>query len=204
MVEARSNNSLSEFEDAKDKYNLHVKEDLVNIPQKRRRMILSIPVIWCMPSRWTFQIKPIKELLIRYNVGIGWADPFAGKYSPAQITNDLNPEMDTTYHLEAEDFTYKLTPYWNFLFDPPYSLSRVAACYKSFGIKGWTKDNPTGGFNKVKDRITELTTKNNIVISFGWNTIGLGKKRGFEKIDGLCLEHGGNRNNTLVIVERKL
>jgi len=25
-----------------------------------------------------------------------------------------------------------------------------------------------------------------------------------EKIDGLVIEHGGNRNNTLVIIERKL
>ena len=49
---------------------------------------------WAMPNKWTFKIKPIAELLKRY-VGSGdnWIDPFAGMNSPAEITNDLNPEF---------------------------------------------------------------------------------------------------------------
>jgi hypothetical protein len=33
-----------------------------------------------------------------------WCDPFAGRNSPAQITNDLDPKINTTYHLEALEF----------------------------------------------------------------------------------------------------
>ena len=48
-----------------------------------------------MPSAWTFIIKPISDLLKEeVNNGL-WCDPFAGKNSPAQIKNDINPEMDT-------------------------------------------------------------------------------------------------------------
>ncbi len=54
---------------------------------------------WAMPNKWTFQIKPIAELLTRYvGDGKGWIDPFAGMYSPAEITNDLNPEMKALFH----------------------------------------------------------------------------------------------------------
>ena len=35
---------------------------------------------WSMPSRWTFTIPPIAELLARYvGDGKGWIDPFAGE-----------------------------------------------------------------------------------------------------------------------------
>lgn len=161
-----------------------------------------------MPNKWTFLIKPVRELLDKYQVGNEWCDPFAGFYSPAEIQNDLNPESPAQYHLDAIDFVQlpeiKNRTWKGWLFDPPYSLTQVGRAYQDFGIKGWNKKNPTGAYPQVKDVIGQTTEINGIVISFGWNTVGMGKKRGFEKIDGLCLEHGGNRNNTLVIVERKI
>lgn len=57
------------------------------------------------PSAWTFTIKPIKALIDRYvGDGKGWVDPFAGKNSPAEWTNDHNPDMPTKFHFDAEDF----------------------------------------------------------------------------------------------------
>ena len=61
-----------------------------------------------MPNKWTFKIKPIAQLLKKYNVGKGWVDPFAGKYSPAEITNDLNPKMNAKYNLHAFEFVNQL------------------------------------------------------------------------------------------------
>lgn len=34
-------------------------------------------------------MKPVKALLDEYEVGQGWADPFAGENSPASLTNDI-------------------------------------------------------------------------------------------------------------------
>ncbi len=41
-------------------------------------------------------------------------------------------------------------------------------------------------------------------ISFGWNSSGFGKKRGFEIIEILLVAHGGRHNDTIVTVERKV
>lgn len=59
---------------------------------------------WSMPNKWTFRIKPIKELLQQEMTDGLWIDPYAGESSPATITNDLNPERPTDYHLQAIDF----------------------------------------------------------------------------------------------------
>ena len=42
------------------------------------------------------------------------------------------------------------------------------------------------------------------VISFGWNTAGIGKTRGFEIKRTLIVPHGGSKNDTLCTVEIKL
>jgi hypothetical protein len=65
---------------------------------------MKIDRIWAMPNRWTFTIKPIRELLEEEVVDGIWCDPFAGKNSPAQVTNDLRPDMPTTHHLPAIEF----------------------------------------------------------------------------------------------------
>jgi hypothetical protein len=73
-----------------------------------------------MPSKWTFDIYPIADLLKRYNVGIGWADPFSGKNLVAEHNNNLaESEIDAYFFLQ------KLSvPLIGVLFDPPYSLEQ--------------------------------------------------------------------------------
>jgi hypothetical protein len=39
---------------------------------------------------------------------------------------------------------------------------------------------------------------------FGWNSSGIGIKRGFELIEVLLVCHGGSHNDTIVTVERKI
>ena len=169
-------------------------------------MKILISRVWAMPNKWTFQIKPIKELLDEL-VGDGelWIDPFAGMYSPAKFTNDLNPNSNAQYHLEAVDFLNQLNgKFVGCLFDPPYSLTQVSKSYNDMGLKFKGKENPTGGFPKAKDRISELIQVGGMVISFGWNTIGMGKKRGFEIEEIMIVSHGGNRNDTLITIENKV
>jgi len=162
--------------------------------------------VWAMPSRWTFDIKPIRELLGRYSVGGGWIDPFCGKSEIAQWRNDLNPKNDSAnHHLEAIDFiNLQDWPIVGAIFDPPYSLTQVSKSYNEIGLSFKGKENPTGGFPQVKDRIAALLPTDGICISFGWNTIGLGKGRGMEIVEIMDVCHGGNRNDTLVTVEKKL
>lgn len=88
--------------------------------------------IWAMPNKWTFAIKPVDRLL-REEMGKGvWVDPFAGVKSPATITNDLNPERPTNYHMDALAFlkTFADNSVDGVLYDPPYSQRRVPRMYE--------------------------------------------------------------------------
>ena len=159
---------------------------------------------WAMPSRHTFTIKPIAELLAKYvNGGNGWVDPFAGENSPAEITNDMNPDKPAKYHLHAKEFAAQLSgKYYGCLFDPPYSLRQVKECYDKIGVKLFQEDTQRFPQN-VKELIAPKIESNGIIISFGWNSQGFGKKLGFEIIEILLVAHGRSHNDTIVTVERK-
>jgi len=161
--------------------------------------------VWAMPSRHTFTIKPIAKLLSKYvGSGEGWVDPFAGENSPAQITNDLNPDKPATFHLHAKEFAGQLRgKYKGVLFDPPYSLRQVKECYDKIGVKLFQEDTQHFPQN-VKQLLTPKIEDNGIVITFGWNSQGFGKNLGLELIEVLMVPHGRGHNDTIVTVERKL
>jgi len=158
-------------------------------------------------SHETFTIKPIAKLLDKYVLdGVGWADPFAGWNSKAQYTNDHNPQRKTTYHLEAEEFC-KLNELSNLkgvLFDPPYSYRQVSEHYKLVGMKATQKDTSYNFYNRVMEAIYKKIIQNGYAISFGWNSNGFGKQRGFKIIEILIVAHGMHHNDTIVTVEQKL
>ncbi len=161
--------------------------------------------VWAMPNKWTFKIDPIARLIHRYvGDGIGWIDPFAGENSPAEITNDLNPERPAKYHLHAKDFAEQLNgEYEGCLFDPPYSLRQTKECYDGIGY-GMTLEDTQKFPNNVKDIISNKIKQNGIVICFGWNSGGFGKNLGFEIIEILLVAHGGHHHDTIVTVEKKI
>lgn len=166
---------------------------------------IKISRVWAMPSKHTFTIKPIKELLNRYDVGKGWIDPFAGYNSPAEFTNDLNPSAPTTHHTEAIKFAKSFGDNkYQALFDPPYSLRQIMECYEGFGMMPDKKWATTRFYTDVKNELARIIKQDGLCISFGWNTIGLGKKRSFEIIEVLVVSHGRLHNDTLVTVEKKI
>lgn len=92
--------------------------------------------IWGFPSKNTFSIKPI-SLLLTEEVSEGlWIDPFANSSKVATITNDLNTEYDTDYHMDALDFLrlFSDNEVDGVLYDPPYSNRQVSEVYKGVGL----------------------------------------------------------------------
>ena len=161
--------------------------------------------VWAMPSKHTFTIKPIAELLKRYNVGKNWVDPFAGEYSQAEITNDLNPNKPTMYHLDAKAFLEtSIGGYDGGLYDPPYSLRQIMECYEGFGATVDKKWATTKFYTDTKTLLAEKIKQGGMAISFGWNSIGLGKKRGFDIVEILLVSHGRLHNDTIVTVEKRI
>ena len=158
-----------------------------------------------MPSRHTFQIKPIAKLISKYcGNGVNWIDPFAGENSPAEITNDLNPVKPTKYHMHAKDFAHQLTgTYKGVLFDPPYSLRQVKECYDEIGVKLFQEDTQRFPQN-VKELIADKIEGGGYAITFGWNSQGFGKNLGFQILEIMLVAHGRGHNDTIVVVEKRL
>jgi len=159
-----------------------------------------------MPSKWTFTIKPIAELLARY-VGTNWVDPFCGENSPATFRNDLDTDNTKAQtHYDALDFlkTLQGESYPGVILDPPYSLRQVSEHYKKAGIKvtGWHTS--AGNTSSVKNEAARIVAPGGLAICCGWNSMGLGINRGFNMIETLLVPHGGSKNDTIVTVERKI
>lgn len=168
------------------------------------KMVEQIERKWAMPNKWTFLIKPIAELLKEEMIGGVWIDPFAGEHSPADITNDLNPERPTSYHMDAIDFlrTFADGSVDGVLYDPPYSQRQVKECYD--GVQGGLKwDGRMTFWSKTKEEVARIVKPGGKVICFGWNSMGIGKNRGFEMTRVLLVPHGGSRNDTICTVEVK-
>lgn len=163
--------------------------------------------VWAMPNKWTFTIKPIAELLKKYvsDNGLNWVDPFAGQNSPAQYTNDLNPENKAMYNLHAEEFLklFQANSMNGVLFDPPYSTRQIKEVYNSIGIDKLSKTESQTCFAYLKPIIADIVKPGGLVISFGWSSTGMGMKLGFEIKEILLVPHGGSHNDTIVTVEIK-
>ncbi len=164
---------------------------------------MKIDKVWAMPNRWTFTIKPIRELLKEELTTGDWADPFAGENSPARFTNDINPERPTTDHLDALVFLegFKDSCLDGVLYDPPYSFTQAKTAYEGFGTNRFITR--MDYWANCKKEIARILKPNGKVICFGWNSNGLGKGKGFEMTRTLIVNHGGSKNDTLVTVEIK-
>lgn len=162
--------------------------------------------VFARANAWTFQIKPIKNLLIKYvGNGKGWVDPFSGKSELAQHANDLNPNTPADVHMLATDFVHSLEgEYEGVLFDPPYSYRQISEHYKKAGLPVTRLDTSYRFYGSVMNGIAPKIKQGGLAISFGWNSNGFGKKRGFKIIDGLIVAHGLHHNDTIVTVEEKL
>lgn len=164
--------------------------------------------VWAMPNGKTFTIKPIKEFVeTEVNKGGVIVDPFANGCKYGTITNDLNPEFNTDYHLDALEFLKSIQNESAdlVLYDPPYSITQASTLYKEYGKDKLEVNVANMKYWKLcKDNIARILKPHGRVICCGRNTNGLGKNRGFEMTAILDVVHGGSKNDTLVTLEYKL
>jgi len=166
---------------------------------------MRIERIWSMPSRWTFTVKPIAELIDEEMRGLSpLIDPLAGKHSPAHVKNDLNPTFKTEFHMDALEFLLA-QPTGHFaggFYDPPYSFRQASECYKKFGREHLTATVTNMKYwSDVKDQLARVICPGGKVICCGWDSGGLGIDRRFEMTRLLLVPHGAGINDTLVTVE---
>ena len=127
---------------------------------------------------------------------------FAGKTKLIGINEirvDLNKEMPADYHMDAYDFVIMARQegwkYDTVLLDPPYNLRKSREKY--LGIY-------TSILRKIKTELPSIINIGGYVISYGYDTTGMGKQRGFELIHICIVNHSGDHNDTLCTIERKI
>lgn len=166
--------------------------------------------VWAMPNSDTFDIEPIHNFVWKYlhqsKVSV---DPFARNKKWATHTNDLNPQTEAEYHLEAADFFLELDRKGVkadlIILDPPYSPRQTKECYESFGMKMQTSD-AWGGqkWRTWRNAMLPILTNDAVVLSFGWSSTGMGSKRGFVIEEIMLVCHGSDHNDTICIAEKRM
>lgn len=162
---------------------------------------------FAIANKNTFDIQHIHNFIIKYNsLDIISVDPFANTNRIANITNDLDPDMNTDYNMDAYDFlkTLQDNSVDLMLFDPPYSARQVSECYKRLDKTVNMETTQSSFWSKLKSEIGRVVKPQGWCLSFGWNSNGIGKKRNFEIKEILIVAHGGAHYDTICVAEQKL
>lgn len=168
---------------------------------------MNIERVWAMPSSGTFECKPIGELVLGYMKKASISvDPFSRNCLWATYTNDINPNTLAAYHMDALDFLGMVFERGIMadlaIFDPPYSLRQMKEVYAGCGRKITGRESQRF-YGDMRDAIDKIVVPGGIVISCGWNSIGMGRGRGYEIQEILMVCHGRAHNDTIVTVDKK-
>lgn len=171
---------------------------------------------WAMPSSKTFTIAPIHSFIVKQlqNVEGLILDPFANNCSIKEslpsctsfISNDLDESYPTDYHMDATEFLQMFADNSvdAILYDPPYSPRQVSESYKRLDMSVNMSTTQSSYWSKQKKEIARILKTGGKVITFGWNSGGIGKTNGFKIDEILLVAHGGWHNDTICTAETKV
>jgi len=116
-----------------------------------------------------------------------------------EISNDLNTELGTTYHMDALDCIRMLAKQGKkvkrVLLDPPYSYRKSMEHYKG---------NLNSRFKQILDVIPDVLEQDGWVITFGYHSSVMSGKRGFRIREVCIISHGGAQHDTIATVEERI
>jgi len=138
----------------------------------------------------TFQIPPIFNLIKEeFDFGlVDVLDPF-----PYQSKQDC---FDFLKNIPDNSFDFGVL-------DPPYTKRQVSEHYKKNGGLCSSWQTSSGWTAKVKREMSRKIRSGGKVISFGYNSAGMGKINGFEITRILIVNHGGDHYDTICTVSKK-
>ena len=159
--------------------------------------ILKFEYILQPPKKWMFEQPKLKVFIEKWCEG-KVLNLFAGKtkLNVDEFRVDSNNEFKPDFLGDALKFlkTTKMK-FDTVILDPPYSLRKSYEKYRGHYIGStWTQ---------VRRAVPRVCNKGAIVISLGYNSQGMSRTLGFQKI-AICLVcHNGDHNDTVVTVEKK-
>jgi hypothetical protein len=150
------------------------------------------------PKRYTFEQPKLRRWVEGHVEGEA-LNLFAGRtrLDVNEYRVDIDPEMPADWHGDAAEFLegFEVLPFQTVIFDPPYNIRKAREKYGDRWI---------GKGTKLKNLIATKLPIGGVFISLGYDSVGMSKSRGFVK-EALCVVcHGGDHNDTLCLVERKV
>jgi hypothetical protein len=147
------------------------------------------------PKRWTFEQPKLKLFIEKWCKG-KVLNLFAGKtrLNVDEFRVDSSEEFRPDQCIDALEFLNTTNlKFDTIVLDPPYSLRKSYEKYKGHYIGStWTQ---------IRRAVPRVCNEGARVISLGYNSQGMSRTLGFEKI-AICLVcHNGDHNDTVVTVE---
>jgi len=153
--------------------------------------------------RFTFRNKRVREWVENHIQPPMVLNLFAGKYSLnlpegcREIRNDLNPKMENLdYNMDALEFVEQWDgPKFNtVILDPPYALRKSMTKYNGF---------ISSPFNMIKNKLLDIIEPNAVILTAGYHSNSMGKRRGFKQEHILLMSHGGAIHDTIITLEKR-
>jgi hypothetical protein len=152
------------------------------------------------PKKYTFEMPLLKKWVEQQCRG-KVLNLFAGKVTLCvdEVRNDVDLATPAEYHLPADEFCKmaitKGMKFDTIILDPPYNLRKAVEAYNGRYFHSFTP---------IRRMCAELLNQNGRIITLGYDTTGLGKKRGFKKVAVCIVNHKGDHDDTLCLVEQKI
>ena len=151
------------------------------------------------PKKYTFQ-QPKLKIWVEKQCKGKTLNLFAGmtklNINEVRVDNDENAIAD--YYMDALefiDFAEKRKMKFNtVILDPPYTFRKSKEKYNGGYV---------GSFPKLRNMLLSILSEKAIIITLGYDTVGMSKSRGFKKIAICIVCHNGDSKDTLCLVEER-
>ncbi len=159
-------------------------------------------------NKYTFKAPKIKTWVEKQCMGKDVLNLFAGPTrldGCRETTNDLDASFNPDYNMDALDTANYLATvagpgnlfrkYSRVVIDPPYSYRKSMELYNG---------NVNSRFKQLLDVIPDLLTPDGWVITFGYQSNVMSRKRGFVVREICLISHGGAQHDTIATVEERI
>lgn len=156
-------------------------------------------------GRWTFQTKKVRDTLLPYLDG-RVLNAFAGKTRLAdhkrgivEVRNDLDPQRDADYHLDAAHLGYLFDEetFDVVVLDPPFDQTQSDEHYDGLHARD---------MGVVRKSVAPLVKRGGCIVEFGWNLWGAADYFDqWEREEKLLFRRGiPDRRPVLMVVDRRI
>jgi len=155
---------------------------------------MKIDYILQPPKKYTFEQPILKKWVESYCNG-RVLNLFAGKtkLNVNEYRVDIDKNVEADFYGDAFDFIMHTDMKFDtVILDPPWSVRKSREKYGGRIV---------GSFTKIKDNLKRILNPCGRVISVGYSSTGMSKKREFEKIALLIICHNGDHDDSFAVVE---